>query len=403
MAKRARLTDAEEKHEEEEQHRYIIGEEKRENVDSIILKKLSMDARTPLSEIAKEAKVSKTTVFHELNRLVAERGVHFVPEINLKDMWQRELVYSTKRSEKRQFRELKIHSLGFSEYFCFVRFTGTKPTDEQILKAIEKSRNSYTVQYCCKLLEAKYDTMIYIVARTAEDVDNLLYDFSLNLPPLTKAYRYVFQVRKWHGYFPILDNLINQFKISDRYKKMLLILNQNARGELSKMGMKKDMVTYLYRALLDYGIIHRSSLYMEKPSHTILGIVRYIDVDTKLWEKNIHKWYKRVIEQKYSEGSYIYAADVLAQYGVILVIGAKDPIEFDRMKNELGSEYGLKPQKSILIARSLLGNLGTRNFDMQYSEIYGKLAQKGLVKRIEQKERTRLKSHRKPEFFDLEG
>ncbi len=403
MAKGARLTEAEEQKGSAEQHRYIIGEGKREHVDNIILRMLSMDARTPLSEIAKVAKVSKTTVFHELNRLIVEQDIKFVPEVNLAEMWERELVFSTKRIEKREFRQLKIHGIGFGEFLCFISFPKKKPTDEQILSSVSKARGLHVPQYIGRILEAQYDIIMYLVARNTKEVTDFMTDFQKNLPEGCEAKRYAFQILRTHGFFPLRDELISQFKISDRYKKMLLILNQNARGELSKMGMKKDMVTYLYRALLNYGILERVTLYIKKPKYSITGIIRFDFLDSRKWTNGFSKWAKRVISQDYLNGSYVFMADIFSPFGGLLIVNAKDSLEFENIKNTLEDPtLGIRVKKSMLISGSILGSLGIRNFDMAHSRQHIALEERGFLPRVNRMSRVKAKKHGKPEFFDLE-
>ena len=67
---------------------------------SYMIEKLGMDARKSLSSIAGDTGISKTTVFNELNRLISEKEISFVPEINLEDMWRHEMLYTTKRMHK---------------------------------------------------------------------------------------------------------------------------------------------------------------------------------------------------------------------------------------------------------------------------------------------------------------
>lgn len=379
------------------QYRFGASAEAREEVENRILRELSMDARKSLSSIAADTGLSKTTVFNELNRLINEKEISFVPEINLDDMWRHEMLYTTKRMQKRDFRDLDIHTIGFSEYIGFVKFKGKKPSDSEIVKAVSSFYNPQTI---CGL-HGSYDLFMYLVARNPGELNAFLNGFHKSLSGYKMKIR-VKPIQRTHGYFPLRNTLISQFKIPEKYKRLLVALNDDARGQLSKSDdIDKTMATYIYKTLLEYGIVTRTTLHMRNSGKAFTGMITYSIINNELFQKNKHLWNSQIAKLDDKVGYYTLTAETGDPYGGFAIISTRGPEYFNSIKRSIESmNLGVK-LGIVIVTHTILGNMGIRNFDMRYSKQYDALAGQGLVPRAEREQFLREKRRKGPIYIEM--
>ena len=353
--------------------------EYKEKITNTILRELSMDARQSLSAMAEKANASKTTVFNELNTLIERNDIRFVPEINLEELWKHELLYTTKWMQKREFRQLDIHQIGFTEYVGFVKFLGKKPSDAELVKAVS---NSYIPQNV-SVLYGKYDLFMYLVARDYNELNFFLH----NLHKSLKGYKMrimINPINKTLGFFPLRNELIEQFKLPEKYKKLLLTLNNDSRGQLSQgLEMDKNTITYIYKTLIDYGIVSRTTIHMRNPDNAFTGIISYSIVDHEKFQRNRFKWFEHMVKMDNNKlGSYTFMADHFDPYGGVIIASARNGTCFDGIKKSLDNlNLGLELD-SFVLTRLIFGELGVRNFDLRYTNQYRLLATEGIVPKV---------------------
>ncbi|MEM3838989.1 MAG: hypothetical protein QXF01_00195 [Candidatus Micrarchaeaceae archaeon] len=365
----------------------VPSTESKENIDNAILRELSMDARQSLGEIADKVAAGKTTVFNEINRLIKDKDIRFVPEINLEDLWRHELLYTTKLMQKRDLRHLDIHQIGFSEYVGFVKFIDKKPSDAEIIKA---AGSSYVPQNIASLYGTD-DLFMYLVARDHADINLFVNSFSRNLHGYKMVLR-IRPIRKSFGFFPLGNRLIEQFKLPEKYKKLLIRLNGDARGQLWEgTEENRNAVNYIYKMLIEYGIISRTTMYMRNSDNNFIGIISYSIVDNQQFQKNRHKWLGHLVNMDCNRlGSYAFMADLYEPYGGLIIANAKNASCFEGIKRSLESlKLGIELESQV-ISHQLIGEIGIRNFDLKYSDQYGILAMDGIVPKLESSQyRTR--------------
>ncbi len=360
-----------------------LNKDSKERISNAILRELSMDARQSLSSIADKVSASKTTVFNELNALIEQKEIRFVPEINLDELWRHEMLYTTKWMQKREFRQLDIHQIGFTEYICFVKFLGKKPSDAEISKAVA---NSYVPQNVSALY-GRYDLFMYLVARDHADINVFVNSFHKVLSGYKMLVR-IRPIRKSLGFFPLRNELIMQFKLPEKYKKLLITLNEDARGQLSSgEGMDKNTIAYIYKTLLEYGIVSRTTMYMRNPDNDFAGIISYSIIDHQQFQKNKYKWFEHLVKMDSNKlGTYTFMADVHEPYGGIIIANARNAACFDGIKKSIENlRLGIE-MESLILSRPILGDLGVRNFDLRYSNQYGMLATEGIVPKLSKEE-----------------
>ncbi len=348
-----------------------------EAVKDTILRELSMDSRQSLAAMADKIGVSKTTVFNALNAMVNGNEIGFVPELNLDDIWRHELLHTTKWMQKREFRKLNIHEIGFGEYVCLVKFSGKKPDEEEIAAA---ARKSYVPQNV-SMLYGEYDVFMYLVARNPAEMTFFVNSFVKSFEKY-KAEVSVRPIRRTYGFFPMRNELIEELKLPEKYKKLLTILNTNARSHLSQMAddIDKNTITYLYKALLDYGIIHRSTIIHRKPGKNLTGLITYKIVDHTLFNKNRNKWLSHLVNTNNGKNaSYVFMADTYEPYGGVILVNAADSSSLESFRNSLAAMKVGVEIKSQILTKSILGELGIRNFDVRYTQQYITLETDGLV------------------------
>jgi DNA-binding Lrp family transcriptional regulator len=366
--------------------RTIVNNEDKSRLEDAILRELSMDARQSMSSMAEKINVRKTAVSRELDSLTAERGIRFVPEISLEELWKHELLYTTKWMQKREFGHLDVQQIGFGEYLGFVEFFGRKPEDYEIAKAAGNS----PVPQNISALHGKYSLFMYLVARNHQDICFFLSTFQKGLPGYKMRF-WIRPIRKTLGFFPFRNELIQTFRLPDKYKKILIALNDDARSRLSHdHEINKNTVTYIYKTLLEYKIVDRTTIYMKNPVNQFAGLIEYSIVDHARFQRNRNRWFEHLIKMDNNRlGSYTFMADTYDPYGGIILANTRNATCFEGIKKQIeGLDLGIEIHSQIL-ARSIVGNLGVRNFDLRHTNQYGMLATDGLVPKVEKLQPTR--------------
>jgi hypothetical protein len=231
------------------------------------------------------------------------------------------------------------------------------------------------------MLYGEYDVFMYLVARNPAEMTFFVNSFVKSFEKY-KAEVSVRPIRRTYGFFPMRNELIEELKLPEKYKKLLTILNTNARSHLSQMAddIDKNTITYLYKALLDYGIIHRSTIIHRKPGKNLTGLITYKIVDHTLFNKNRNKWLSHLVNTNNGKNaSYVFMADTYEPYGGVILVNAADSSSLESFRNSLAAMKVGVEIKSQILTKSILGELGIRNFDVRYTQQYITLETDGLV------------------------
>jgi hypothetical protein len=83
---------------------------------------------------------------------------------------------------------------------------------------------------------------------------------------------------------------------------------------------------------------------------------------------------------------YVYICDILNPFGILVFVNLSSNEEIDNLLNSMRKILKGVEISYITMTKTLLGNLGIRNFDMRYSNQYKYLELEGLVPRVQRKE-----------------
>ncbi len=277
--------------------------------------------------------------------------------------------------------------MGFEEFIVLFKFSSNIPNDEEIMKAIG---TSYIPQFVARV-HGDYDIIMYAVASNFADIDQFAVSFCLSL----KNYVVTTEINKLArgmGFFPLRNELLKHFNISDNYKDLLLGLNGDGRvqiGELARKTKSNQMrLIYAFERLKRTDILSRITYYEGKPKNVINTVVQIKVVNQSEFMKSRNKWLLDMVKNydgKHNE--YIFACDVSNPLGILLFLSFQDNDNVEEFFSSIRKALKGVEFKYFMMTKSLLGRLGTRNFDMRYSKQYQHLERERLVPRFDYKDK----------------
>jgi len=368
----------------------IIEKERKTIIKNEMLRFLSIDGRASIESISKHLKMPKATTYSIFNEVVKEYGLHFVPEIDLEEVWKHEFIRISKhKSTKREIREealAKIPELGAEEYMTFVKFNKEVPSDEEITRAL----STFTVPQFVAKLHGEEDLVIYEVGKSFYALNKFLISFSKSL----KDYDMLMNTSRivtTFGFFPIRNELIEELMLSDSAKALLEGLNIDGRGEIKEIAkrfyQKPELLLYAMERLKGSGLLKRITYFEAQPKSNINGIIKIAITNESNFLDSRNKWFAELIKMKPNEHiRYVYICDILNPSGILVFVNLSSNEEIDNLLNTMRKILKGVEINYITITKTLLGNLGIRNFDMHYSDQYKYLERESRVPKMQKKE-----------------
>ncbi len=213
-------------------------------VSNIMLRKvtrmLSQDSRMSVTEMAKQLNVSRKTVENYINKAEKEFGIKYTVEFD----------------EER----LNLNN----PHMILVKFA-KKPRQEDIKRVLSSSH----IPQLAAVINGTYDLLIYA---NAENSNEYVYWDKTTQVSLSE-YKPLWQSSDLAfihlGFFPLRNSLLDRLQVPDAHKKILLLLNENARMSFSEMSrrlkMKPNTLAYNFKKLLKSGYIKRFTMVMTNP------------------------------------------------------------------------------------------------------------------------------------------
>ncbi|MEM4098463.1 MAG: hypothetical protein QXW57_01720 [Candidatus Micrarchaeaceae archaeon] len=367
----------------------MLSKDEVEKLKLRMLRALSINARLTFSELGKKVGVGKYVAYKYFHEMVEEYGIKFVPEINVENIWKYELVkLMAHESTKTGIRENIIDKfpdvIGFEEYVIFIKFLGKKSSDEEILKAIG---DSYIPQFVAKLI-GEYDLMMYAVSRNFVELDHYIVKVLSQLKE--ERLVYITRIERTFGFFPLRNELIEKFNISETYRKVLLYLNQDGRREFADIArlvkIKPEGITYTLDRLEKTGMLERISYYETKPRNVVTSMIMITITNNLRFFESRDKWFLDLVKNPDRHTEYLFICDIQSPNGILILANFENTILAEQFINNLSKKLKGAKISHTLITKTLIGALGVRNFDMRYSLQYQILQAKNLVPRFDRKE-----------------
>jgi DNA-binding Lrp family transcriptional regulator len=205
---------------------------------------LSENSRISITEMSKELQISRKSVKDRLLKLEKDLGISYVPE----------------------FDETK---LGFASPHLILAKFKLKPNYDEITKLFSKS-------YIPQLVVSMSDNSIvaYAVSRTSNEY--ALWDKSMQIK-LSKYgvdWRTSEVVHKQLGFFPLRNEILEMANIPERYKKIAIALNSNARASHNALAKATEIhfntLAYNLNKMKNDGYIKRFTISMRQPDFSVL-------------------------------------------------------------------------------------------------------------------------------------
>ncbi|MDE1856166.1 MAG: Lrp/AsnC family transcriptional regulator [Candidatus Micrarchaeota archaeon] len=207
-----------------------------------MLRLLSEDSRMSITELASKLGVSRKTVGDKLKQAERELAVKYT-------------------------LELDEAAIGLVEpHIILVKFT-----DKPDYDVIKKMLGSSYIPQVAVSIDGTYNMFIY--ANAVDAGEYVYWDKTTQI--MLSKYRALWQPSdiafRHLGFFPIRNALLEKLKIPETYKRILLLLNENARmsiNEMSKrLGMRPNTLAYKLKKLLKMGYIKRFTITMRTPQN----------------------------------------------------------------------------------------------------------------------------------------
>jgi DNA-binding Lrp family transcriptional regulator len=207
-----------------------------------VLRLISNDSRAKLTDIAKALNISRRTASLKLENLEKELKIHYTIEFN---------------EEK----------LGLRRQHLVIAKFKNKPSYNKIAELLKKS---YIPQMAASI-EGTYDLLIYANALSGTEYAHWDRKMQMLLSEYGVEWQTSEVVHRQLGFFPIRNEAIMRADIKDRYKKMLILLNENSRisfQEMSKsMKMNVNTIVYNFNKMLKLGYINSFTITMDMPKN----------------------------------------------------------------------------------------------------------------------------------------
>ncbi len=353
-----------------------------------ILRLLSVDARISMQDLANSLKTTKVNAYSLFNEAAAEYGMRFIPEISIDKLWKWEFIKRARLRTKRGILAEAVEELpltGFGEYLVFIKFSGKKPGDEEIVKAIG---NSYAPQFVAKT-KGEYDIVIYVVERSYEDAVRFTDTLSKNLGKY-KMLTYTSRVWGSFGFFPLSNKLIEQFDIFDTYKNLLFGLNEGGRNTFTEIGKHYGQgpaqMLYAYDRLARTEILKRVTYFESKPGNSFNLVAIVKTQNEKEFDEAKDRWFARLTkEYEKRPNECIFMCDTPSPKGMIVIGSFASRSAAGRFLSTMKSGLRGTQVGSMQVSKVLMGSLGVRDFDMRYAQQYKHLERKKMVPALNEK------------------
>lgn len=211
----------------------------------MILRVLSENSRTSITELANQARCTRNTAVSNLKALEGRFGLRYTVEF-----------------EPRLLGMIQNH---------VVAVKTEKTPDEDFARSAFKDDN---IAQLVTLTEGDFNLLIYASAISGNDYMQWETRLAVRLARYGAEVRPSQLVTEHTGFIPLLSSSlekcdVRRFGIDDTDKKLLMLLNENSRTGYSEMarltGVGEDKVRYRFEKICKSGVIRRFTTIMTKP------------------------------------------------------------------------------------------------------------------------------------------
>ena len=341
-----------------------------------ILGILSTDGRTSARKIARNLNISYAKAKYTIKKLEEMYGIRYTIE-------------------------LAPRPFGLFRYFVLAKFIGGKP-DYTMLKMILET---YPQIQFAAALSGEYDLFMYIFEENTQKLEDLIYEIrSIKVLAQSDSYWSVSYITRSYGFIPVRNEFIEMFKsriwhrskgdkgkgygqLVEREWIMLDELNRNGRIDFEHIDKKYNLnrggAQYTYNKLLwnegnVSGLIERITITMDKPPIKYDSILVAEQLNIGKFNASGEQYRIHILkDMQRPTNRYILFGDIGSPYGMLAIrpiyVGEDANTAINELVGVLKDSVAIE---SLIIERVLLGNLGYRRIEKEYTYQYKALVEK---------------------------
>ncbi len=205
-----------------------------------ILNALSSDSRMSISDLSEYVGVSRRTIKTKMERLEKELNLRYTIEFDEK-------------------------AIGLTNpHIIMVKFA-KKPDEDKLLSILRKSH----VPQFAALAKGDFDLIISANSFAGKEYAHWDKDMQILLSEYGVSWNTSEIVHSQLGFYPVREEVIGKLNFKDRYREMLVLLNENGRVQFNEMAKKLNTnastIAYTFENLMKTGYIKRFTITLDPP------------------------------------------------------------------------------------------------------------------------------------------
>ncbi len=344
-----------------------------------ILTCLSMNARMPVSQIAKIAGIDMNTAYSKTKALEKKLGIRYISEID-------------------------VGKLGYEPYIVLIKFDDRMPSVDELREFVTAEPK---IQFAA-MTKGAYDLIIYLLEENTSKAGYKVWHMRDTAPINRYKATWYISPSAWdHGYMPLRDEFFEKVISGNEWKRsrerpepgkeellhrelaVLKELNSNGNIDFSRIdtlyNLGRGAAQYTYHKLKDDGIIIRTTITMESLPIKYIGLIILELESVEEYSTTRAALLTEVIAHKEYLDKYSLVMDIGTPNGVMVFTPIMRDEEMGRTIDYFRDNIKGVKIDDLIATQVLVGSLCYRRFDKTYSVQYDRLV--NTYKIAEAKER----------------
>jgi DNA-binding Lrp family transcriptional regulator len=330
------------------------------STDERILTILSMNAHADLSYFGRQLGLSAPAIYSRVRHLESRYGIRYLAEIDPR-------------------------KLGYLTYLILVKFA-EKP--HSIEKLREELASEPTLQLAL-LTQGRYDLVMYAIVENNDEARTRIYEMRERIMPGHDSEWYVVPFYTTYNFVPFREEFFNILteavwrrtkgkakklatQITQKEYIVLKELNNNGIAKFAEIDKKHRFVGegsgYIYRRLIDNGILKRVTISMQKLPIKYLAVFLSDKVNQNKYAASREDTLKDIIEDiGMPTNKYALVGDKWTPTGVVFVAPIYEEKNLESIEERLGKNNNGMKLDMLMVTDVLIGSLCFRRFDNEHS------------------------------------
>ncbi len=351
-------------------------EEEISEIDKKILMCLSMNARMPMSKMAKIVGISEQNAYYRVKALEKKFGIRYL-------------------------LELDMEKLGFTTYFILIKFEGDIPSPEELKQVFN---NESRVQFAATM-KGDYDLLAYVLDENSLNAEDNLWKIMSDTSLMKyKARWYLIPFGQVYSFVPLreefIENIIKQqewHRTKDnakpkqeelKHREFILLKEFNKNSVIGfatidkKYKLNNGASRYTYEELEKEGIIIRSTITMENVPLKYISLVLIETISPLEVKETRHKLLLNEFEYGPITNRYVLMGNMSMPESAALFMPVLNEEDLDLVATDLKKQLKGVVIRISIVTNMLVGSLCYRRFDNNYSRQYESLIKLDKLKPV---------------------